>query len=137
MGRIAQGWRAGCIIRAQFLSRITEEYEANPDLANLMTALTFSGFINDNISKLAKFIEVAHQVGLPTLAMDCAYDYILQMASPIMVSAQVAAQQRDYFGAHGYFRLKEGSPQMLLKDDGSYQEYHTQWMEEGHPEKKV
>jgi 6-phosphogluconate dehydrogenase len=137
MGKIAQGWRAGCIIRAQFLSIITEEYEADPDIANLMAAPTFTGFINDNLSKLAKFIEVAHQVGVPTLAMDCAYDYILQMASPIMVSAQVAAQQRDYFGAHGYFKLKKGTPQILLKDDGSYQEYHTQWMEEGHLEKKV
>lgn len=137
MGRITQGWRAGCIIRAQFLSRITEEYEANPDLTNLMAAPTFSGFINSNLPKLAKFIEVAHQVGVPTLAMDSAYDYILQMASPIMVSAQVAAQQRDYFGAHGYFKLKEDSPQILLKDDGFYQEYHTQWLEEGRPEKKI
>jgi len=50
--------------------------------------------------------------------MDCAYDYILQMASPVMVSAQVAAQQRDYFGAHGYFKLKTDSSQILLKDDG-------------------
>lgn len=137
MGRIAQGWRAGCIIRAQFLSRITEEYEANPELANLIAAPTFFSFINDNLSKLAKFIEIAHQVGVPTLAMDSAYDYILQMASPIMVSAQVAAQQRDYFGAHRYFRLEKNNLKINLKFDGSYQEYHTEWMEEGHPEKKV
>jgi len=137
MGCIAKGWRAGCIIRAQFLSRITEEYEANPDLANLMAAPTFSGFINDNLSKLTKLIETAHQVGVPTLSMDCAYDYILQMASPIMVSAQIAAQQRDYFGAHGYFKLEEDSPKIELRSDNSYREYHTEWMEKGHPEKKV
>ncbi|MCK5566752.1 MAG: hypothetical protein KAI62_02495, partial [Actinomycetia bacterium] len=92
---------------------------------------------NDNLSKLARFIEVAHQVGVPTLAMDCAYDYILQMASPVMASAQVAAQQRDYFGAHGYFKLEGNSPRIELKSDGSYQEYHTEWMGEGHPEKKI
>lgn len=137
MGRIAQGWREGCIIRAQFLSRITEEYEANPELPNLMAAPTFSGFINDNLIKLVKFIETAHKVGVPTLAMDCAYDYILQMSSPVMVSAQVSAQQRDYFGAHGYFKLEEGSPKIELAGDGNYQEYHTEWMEEGRPEKKV
>ncbi len=137
MGKIARGWRAGCIIRAQFLSRVTEEYGANPDLANLMAAPSFSGFINDNLSKLARFIEVAHQVGVPTLAMDCAYDYMLQMASLVMASAQVAAQQRDYFGAHGYFKLEGHSPRIELKSDGSYQEYHTEWMEEGHPEKKI
>ena len=83
------------------------------------------------------FIEVSHSFGVPTIAMDCAYDYILQMASPIMVSAQVAAQQRDYFGAHGYFKLEDGSHKIERKDDGSYQEYHTKWMEKCYPEKKI
>ena len=45
MGDIAQGWRAGCIIRAGFLSRITEEYEKDKDLPNLMAAPAFSEFI--------------------------------------------------------------------------------------------
>jgi len=137
MGSIARGWRAGCIIRARFLSEITKEYEGSTDIANLMEAPTFSSFINDNIHKLARFIEIAHSMGIPTLAMDSAYDYILQMASPIMISAQVAAQQRDYFGAHGYYKLQSNSPKIELKSDGTYQEYHTEWMEEGRPEKKL
>jgi 6-phosphogluconate dehydrogenase len=69
--------------------------------------------------------------------MDCAYDYILQAASPVMVSAQVAAQQRDFFGAHGYFKLEKDSPEVENKKDGSYQEYHTEWMEDKRPEKKL
>ncbi len=137
MGSIAQGWRAGCIIRAQFLSRITEEYRASIDLTNLILAPAFFKFISDNLSRLASFIEIAHQAGVPALAMDCSYDYILQMASTVMVSAQVAAQQRDYFGAHGYFKLRKDSPQIVLKSDGSYQEYHTRWMEKGHPEDRI
>jgi 6-phosphogluconate dehydrogenase len=59
------------------------------------------------------------------------------MASPVMVSAQVAALQRDYFGAHGYFKLKKDSSEIEAKADGSYQEYHTEWMKDGHPEKKL
>ena len=137
MGKIAQGWRAGCIIRAQFLNEITREYENNPDLENLMAAPTFKDFINKNLHKLATFINVGHSVGVPTLAMDCAYDYIVQMAAPVMISAQVAAQQRDYFGAHGYFKLERNSYEVLKKDDGSYKEYHTEWMLDGHPEKDV
>jgi len=43
---------------------------------------------------------------VPAPAMDNAFDYILQLASPVMISAQVSALQRDYFGAHGYFKLK-------------------------------
>lgn len=137
MGKIAQGWRAGCIIRAQFLNEITREYENNPDLENLIAAPTFKDFINKNLHKLAAFINVGHSVGVPTLAMDCAYDYIVQMASPVMISAQVAAQQRDYFGAHGYFKLEKNSPRVSKKDDGSYKEYHSEWMLDGHPEQDV
>jgi 6-phosphogluconate dehydrogenase len=137
MGKIAQGWRAGCIIRAQFLNEIAREYENNPGLENLMAAPTFKDFINKNLHKLAAFINASHSVGVPTLAMDCSYDYIVQMAAPVMISAQVAAQQRDYFGAHGYFKLEKNNPGVLKKDDGSYKEYHTEWMLDGHPEKDV
>lgn len=137
MGRIAKGWRAGCIIRAQFLSKITEGYKTNPKPPNLMAAPSFSSFINKKLLSLSRFIEAARNVGVPTLAMSCAYDYILQIASHVMVSAQVAAQQRDYFGAHGYFKLKKNSSEIELKPDGSYQEYHTEWMEDGRPEKKL
>ena len=137
MGTIAAGWRAGCIIRAGFLSRITEEYEKNKDLPNLMAAPAFRQFIADNLKDLRTFIEVSHKVGVPTLAMDSSYDYILQVSSPVMVAAQVAAQQRDFFGAHGYFKLEPGSVSIETKPDGSYQEYHTEWMEEKRPEKKL
>ncbi len=137
MGTIAAGWRAGCIIRAGFLSRITEEYDKNKDLPNLMAALAFSEFINKKLLSLKTFIEASHRVGVPTLAMDSSYDYILQAASPVMVSAQVAAQQRDFFGAHGYFKLEAGSPKIETKENSSYQEYHTEWMEEARPEKKL
>jgi 6-phosphogluconate dehydrogenase len=137
MGKIAQGWRAGCIIRAGFLSRITEEYEKEKALPNLMTSPVFANFINKNLSSLKVFIATAHEVGVPTLAMDCAYDYIQQISAPIMISAQVAAQQRDFFGAHGYFKLEKDSPGVELKSDGEYQEYHTEWMKPGRPEKKI
>lgn len=137
MGRIAAGWRGGCIIRAQFLSQITEEYKTNPGLINLISAPTFKDFINKNITKLGKFIETSHNAGIPVLCMGSSFDYILQLISPVLVSAQVQAQQRDYFGAHGYYKLVEGKPDIELKSDGNYKEYHTEWMEEDRPEKIV
>ena len=117
MAKIAAGWRGGCIIRAQFLSEITKEYENNPDISNLILAPTFKDFINKNIKKLSAFIEISHLVGIPILCMSSSFDYILQIISPVLVSAQVQAQQRDYFGAHGYFKLVEGKPQILLNKD--------------------
>lgn len=137
MGKIAAGWRAGCIIRAQFLSEITKEYKLDPDLQNLIAAPTFKDFINKNIGKLDEFIEVSHKVGVPVPSMGAAYDYILQMTNPVLISAQVSAQQRDFFGAHGYFKLVKGRPQILLNNEGSYREYHTEWMERGRPEKTI
>lgn len=135
-GEIARGWRAGCIIRAQFLNEIAQEYEKNPDLVNLMAAPAFRDFINKNLNKLAAFINISHTVGVPVMAMDCSYDYILQMAAPVMISAQVVAQQRDYFGAHGYFKLEKNGSGVLKGSKGCYKEYHTDWMSDGHPEKE-
>jgi 6-phosphogluconate dehydrogenase len=131
---IARGWRAGCIIRAQFLNDITSEFMSNPNLENLIAAPKFYKFINQNLYKLAQFIDMAHCNGVPAMAMSSSYDYIIQLAAPLMISAQVAAIQRDYFGAHGYGRLEENGFDVIKKPEGPPREFHTEWMEEGHPE---
>lgn len=138
LGRIAKIWRAGCIIRAQFLDEITDAYETNPDLPNLLAAPKFSRFVVKNIDTLASFIEVAHRAGVPALAMDVSYDYILQLTSRIMISAQVAALQRDYFGAHGYFKIGgKKKPEILQSPEGKAREFHTQWLVAGRPETEI
>lgn len=137
MGNISKGWRAGCIIRAQFLNEISEEFDKNPELVNLLYSTKFSSFIEKNIDKLAKFIAIAHQSGIPVPAFDSAYNYIVELSSAIMVSAQVTSIQRDYFGAHGYFKLQKDSYKLIKKEDGSLKEYHTEWMIPGHPEIEI
>ena len=42
-GEIAKIWRAGCIIRARFLQKITDAYENNPDIENLLLDDYFVG----------------------------------------------------------------------------------------------
>ncbi|MCM8833169.1 MAG: NADP-dependent phosphogluconate dehydrogenase [Candidatus Omnitrophica bacterium] len=138
LGEIAKIWRAGCIIRAQFLDEITNAYKENPELPNLLVDKNFSEFVIKNIKKLAKFIEIAHKAGVPVPAFANSYDYILQITSPIMFSAQVSALQRDYFGAHGYFKIKSiDNPEILKTEDGREREFHTEWLIEGRPEKEV
>ena len=44
-GEIAQIFRGGCIIRAAFLQKITEAYERDANLANLLLDPYFSGAI--------------------------------------------------------------------------------------------
>jgi len=119
LGEIVKGWRSGCIIRAQFLDEVTKAYEEDPKLPNLLTAPRFAEVVKQDLKKLANFIEIAHWVKVPVPAMDNAFDYILQLASPVMISAQVSALQRDYFGAHGYFKLKGiDNPEIMTTKDG-------------------
>jgi len=137
LGEIVRGWRSGCIIRAQFLDEVTKAYEENPEMLNLLTAPRFAEVVKQGLNKLANFIEIAHWVKVPAPAMDNAFDYILQLASPVMVSAQVSALQRDYFGAHGYFKL-EGvdNPEVMTTPEGKIREFHTEWMLPGRPEEE-
>lgn len=138
IGRIAKIWRAGCIIRAQFLDEITKAYESDPKLPNLLAAPKFADFVQSNIGKLATFISVAHQCGVPALAMSGAFDYILQITSPIMPSAQVSALQRDYFGAHGYFKIGgPDKPELMVNEKGQVREFHTEWLLPGRPEREI
>ncbi len=134
---IVEGWRAGCIIRAQFLDEITKVYQDNPKLLSLLVAPRFLDVVKNNLSKLAQFIGIAHSAGVPIPTMDGSFDYILQLGSPTMVSAQVTAIQRDFFGAHGYFKLKDmDNPEMILNKDKQWKEFHTQWMLPGRPEEE-
>jgi len=138
LGEIAKIWRGGCIIRAQFLDEITKAYEENPDLPNLLASPKFSGFVNKNLWKLARFIEIAHTSGVSALGMASSYDYVLQISSAVMVAAQVSALQRDYFGAHGYFKIGgEKEPQIITTTEGKMREFHTEWMLPGRPEKEI
>ena len=137
LGEIVRGWRSGCIIRAQFLDEVTKAYEEDLEMPNLLTAPRFAEIVKQGLKKLASFIEIAHWVKVPAPAMDNAFDYILQLASPVMVSAQVSALQRDYFGAHGYFKL-EGvdNPEVMTSKEGRIREFHTEWMLPGRPEEE-
>ncbi len=135
---VVEGWRAGCIIRAQFLDEITKAYQENPDLLSLLVAPRFLSVVKNNLSSLARFIDLAHKAGIPIPAMDGSFDYILQLGSPVMVSAQVAAIQRDFFGAHGYFKLMGSDhPEVMLSRNKEWKEFHTQWMLPGRPEEEL
>lgn len=138
LGEVVKGWRSGCIIRAQFLDEVTKAYKENPEIPNLLTAPRFAAVVKQGLKKLANFIDVAHWVGVPVPAMSNAYDYILQLATPVMISAQVSALQRDYFGAHGYFKL-EGldNPEVIITKEGKIREFHTEWMLPERPEEEV
>lgn len=115
-GEIAKIFRAGCIIRAQFLQKITDAYAANPDLANLLLAPYFNKVAHDYQQALRDVVCFAIQYGIPVPAFCAAIAYYDSYRSAVLPANLIQAQ-RDYFGAHTYKRIdKEGI-------------FHTAWLE--------
>ena len=116
MGDIATIWRGGCIIRAQFLNRIKEAYEENPELENLMLAPYFQEVLNRGQVAWRKVVSTAvlNGVAVPAFSASLAYyDSYRQERLP----ANLLQAQRDYFGAHTYERVDKPKGEM----------FHTEW----------
>lgn len=107
-GEIASIFRAGCIIRAQFLQKITEAYAENNDIANLLLAPYFKDITDKYQSALRDVVAYAVQNGIPTPTLCAAIAYYDSYRAEVLPANLIQAQ-RDYFGAHTYQRIdKEG-----------------------------
>ena len=102
-GDIASIWRGGCIIRAQFLNRITDAYRKDPALKNLVLDPFFRDILARTQSGWRTAVQTAIEFGVATPAFSAAlsyYDSYRQANSP----ANLLQSQRDYFGAHTFER---------------------------------
>ena len=113
-GRIAMIFRGGCIIRAQFLHKITEAYAENPNLENLMLAPYFKKSLLEYNPSWRKVVAAAIQCGVPVPAFSSALTYFDSYRSETL-PANLLQAQRDYFGAHTFERV----------DKDGY--FHYQW----------
>ncbi|WP_294910223.1 NADP-dependent phosphogluconate dehydrogenase [uncultured Gilliamella sp.] len=114
-GEIAKIFRAGCIIRAQFLQKITDAYSENNNIDNLLLAPYFSKTVEVYQQSLRDVIclAVSQGIAVPTLSAAIAYYDSYRSA---VLPANLIQAQRDYFGAHTYKRIdKEGV-------------FHTDWL---------
>lgn len=115
-GEIAMIWRGGCIIRAQFLQKIKEAYDRNPELNNLLLDEYFKDIADRYQDSLRKVVAMAALNGIPTPCFSSALAYFDSYRSEIL-PANLLQAQRDYFGAHTFERVdKEGV-------------FHHNWME--------
>jgi 6-phosphogluconate dehydrogenase len=119
-GNIALLWRGGCIIRAQFLDKIKEAFNNNPDLQNLLLADYFKKVIEDNQTAWREVIALAVKNGIPVPAFSSALAYFDGYRSETL-PANLLQAQRDYFGAHTYERID--------KPRGEF--FHTNWTGRG------
>jgi len=115
-GEIAKIFRAGCIIRAQFLQKITDAYKDTPDIANLLLAPYFKNIADEYQQALRDVVAYAVQNGIPTPTFSAAIAYYDSYRSAVLPANLIQAQ-RDYFGAHTYKRIDK---------DGVF---HTEWLD--------
>jgi 6-phosphogluconate dehydrogenase len=117
LGAIAKIWRAGCIIRAQFLNRIVEAYEKNPDLESLLVDPYFADAVANGEAAWRRIVGIAAASGEPAPGFSSALSYFDALASDRLPAALIQGQ-RDFFGAHTYHRVdKEGTFHTLWSED--------------------
>jgi len=119
-GDIATIWRGGCIIRAAFLNRIKEAYEANPSLENLMLAPFFTEVFAKSQAGWRRAIAAAVERGVAAPAFTASLGYYDSYRSAVL-PANLLQAQRDFFGAHTYERVD--------KPEGEF--FHTNWTGHG------
>ncbi|WP_083527610.1 NADP-dependent phosphogluconate dehydrogenase [Curtobacterium ammoniigenes] len=117
LGNVAKIWRGGCIIRAQFLNRIVEAYDKNPDLPSLLVDPYFAKAVAEGEAAWRRIVGIAAASGIPAPGFSSALAYFDSLASD-RLPASLIQGQRDFFGAHTYGRIdKPGT-------------FHTMWSED-------
>jgi 6-phosphogluconate dehydrogenase len=115
LGNIALLWRGGCIIRARFLERIKEAYDAEPDLENLFFAPYFTDVVARSQAAWRHVVQAAFELGIAVPGFSTALTYYDGYRTA-RLPANLLQAQRDYFGAHTYERVdRSGS-------------FHTDWL---------
>lgn len=104
--RIISTFRAGCILQGTMLQPMTEAFEKNPNIPNLMCAFRtqieqgMPGFRN-SCGRLALTGEA-----MPVLQASLCY--MVTMSQNIILAGQAVSLQRDVFGRHGFKKIRDG-----------------------------
>ena len=104
MPEIAKIWRAGCIIRSQFLDDITSAFRAMPDVDNLVITPAFAALVKETDGALRRVVSTAALNGLAGPALASALGYFDSYRRG-RGTANLIQAQRDFFGAHGFDRV--------------------------------
>ncbi|WP_420322905.1 NADP-dependent phosphogluconate dehydrogenase [Flagellimonas sp.] len=114
LAEIAKIWRAGCIIRAALLADITEAFNADSSLQNLLLSPSFVEKIKETVDSTRELVSYGASNGIPLPGLSNALTYFDAYTSSRLPLNLIQAQ-RDYFGSHTYERLdREGI-------------FHTEW----------
>jgi len=107
--RIAEIWRAGCIIRSTLLDDLADALRSNPPQGELILAPAIRARLETTIAPLRRVVASAVTNGIPVPVLAGAlawYDSIRTARG----STNLIQAQRDFFGEHGFKRInKDGA----------------------------
>lgn len=108
MARIAEIWRAGCIIRSSLLDDIADAFRGDLPRGELILAPAIRARLDGAISALRRVVAagITNGVPVPVLSASLAWFDSIRTARG---STNLIQAQRDFFGEHGFKRLdKDG-----------------------------
>ena len=115
-GDIALLWRAGCIIRSDFLDDIKRAFERDTTLPSLLFDDFFTAAVTQAEPGWREAVAFGVRRGIPLPALGSALGFYDGYRSE-RLPANLLQAQRDYFGAHTYRRV----------DDSAGRNWHTRW----------
>lgn len=116
LAEIARIWENGCIIRANFLNDIDNEFKNNAELTNLLVSPYFKERIESFQVPWRKTCALGVLNGVYLPVINASLNYYDGYTSKLL-PANLLQAQRDYFGAHGYKRIDDPEENLI----------HTVW----------
>ena len=104
LARVAEIWRAGCIIRSPLLDDIASAIRAGIPHGQLILAPAFVERLSAGVPALRRVVAASVHHGLPVPALSSAlscFDTVRRGRG----TADLIQAQRDYFGRHGFERI--------------------------------
>jgi 6-phosphogluconate dehydrogenase len=102
--RIAEIWRAGCIIRSAMLDDIAEAFRTDLPDGRLVLSEHFIEVLTQNVAGLRRVVAAAALRGLPVPALAAALSWFDTLRQARGTTDLIQAQ-RDFFGAHSFQRV--------------------------------
>ena len=102
--RIAEIWRAGCIIRSAMLDEIADAFRTDLPEGRLILSGHFVEVLTRNIAGLRRIVSSAVLLGLPVPALAAALSWFDTLRQARGTTDLIQAQ-RDFFGAHSFMRV--------------------------------
>ena len=102
--RVAEVWRAGCIIRSSLLDDIASAFRGDLPEGQLIFSEVFAKLIGDKLPALRRVVGAAVAGGHPVPALASALGFLDTMRVA-RGTADVIQAQRDFFGRHGFVHI--------------------------------